>query len=90
MWKTIGGFVVSNFAEVFVKELVKEVSKSKKPEPQPPARKAASVPNTTMSEPQKPIPFAKGQVMVFEWVPTSKQEVDEPDANEQAKPSATV
>jgi hypothetical protein len=31
MWKTIGGFVVSNFSEVFVKELVKEVSKSKKP-----------------------------------------------------------
>jgi len=30
MWKTIGGFVVSNVAEVFVKKLVKEMSKPKK------------------------------------------------------------
>jgi hypothetical protein len=31
MWRTIDGFIVSNFAKVFVKELVKEVSKTKKP-----------------------------------------------------------
>jgi hypothetical protein len=86
MWKTIGGFVVSNFAEVFVKELVKEIKQPKKPAPQQ-VRHAASVPKTTKSEPQEPITFTKGQVMVFEWVPTSKQETDDPDAKGQGGPS---
>jgi len=82
MWKTIGGFVVSNFAEVFVKELVKEISQPKKPTVQQ-VQHAASAPNTTKMEPREPITFTKGQVMVFEWVPTSKQETDDPDAKVQ-------
>lgn len=79
--------MVSNFAEVFVKELVKEVSKSKKVA-QKPGRHAASAPNITKSEPQEPITFTKGQVMVFEWVPTSKQETDEPNATGRGEPSS--
>ena len=82
MWKTIGGFVVSNFAEVFVKELVKEISQPKKPAILQ-VRHAASAPNTTKSESQELITFTKGQVMVFEWVPTSKQETDDPDSKVQ-------
>jgi hypothetical protein len=75
MWKTIGGFVVSNFTEVFVKELVKEISKPKKPARPNKDRNAVSASTTTKGEPQQPITFTKGQVMVFEWVPTSKQEI---------------
>jgi len=74
--------VVSNFAEVFVKELVKEISQPKKTTVQQ-VRHAASAPNTTKIGPQEPITFTKGQVMVFEWVPTSKQETDDPDAKVQ-------
>ena len=66
--------MVSNFAEVFVKELVKEVTKAKKnPAPQQQIS-AASVAKPTKNDPQQPIAFAKGQVMILEWVPTSKQE----------------
>jgi len=65
--------VVSNFAEVFVKELVKEVTKAKNPAPQQQSN-AASVAKPTKDGPQQPIAFAKGQVMILEWVPTSKQE----------------
>ncbi len=75
MWKTIGGFVVSNFTEVFVKELVKEISKSKKPATPHQERQHAPASTISKREPQEPITFTKGQVMVFEWVPTSKQEV---------------
>ena len=74
--------MVSNFAEVFVKELVKEISQPKKPAVQQ-VRLAVSAPNATNSEPQEPITFTKGQVMVFEWVPTSKQEANDPDAKVQ-------
>jgi hypothetical protein len=88
MWKTIGGFVVSNFAEVFVKELVKEIKQPKKPHVQQ-VRHAASAANTPKNEPQEPITFTKGQVMVFEWVPTSKQETDDPDVKVQNEPSAS-
>jgi hypothetical protein len=86
MWKTIGGFVVSNFAEVFVKELVKEISKPKKPAPQQ-ERHVAYASKTTMNEPQKSLTFTKGQVMVLEWVPTSKRETDDPDTKGQGLPS---
>ncbi|HXY55525.1 MAG TPA: hypothetical protein VEM40_12725 [Nitrospirota bacterium] len=87
MWKTIGGFVVSNFAEVFVKELVKEVTKANKPAPQQ-QRNTASVSKPTKNDPQQPIAFAKGQVMVLEWVPTSKQETNDQDTEQETGPSA--
>jgi len=65
MWETIGGFIVSNFAEVFVKELVKEIKQPKKSAPQQ-VRHVTSTPKTAKSAPQIPINFTKGQVMVFE------------------------
>lgn len=89
MWKTIGGFVVGSFAEVFVKELVKEFSKPNTPAPpQQQERHAASAPKTTKNGPQQPLTFAKGQVMVFEWVPASKQETDDQDTRGREAPSA--
>ena len=88
MWKTIGGFVVSNFAEVFVKELVKEVTKANKPAPQQQRNTASISKSKTKNEPQQSIAFTKGQVMVLEWVPTSKQETDDQDPEQEAGPSA--
>lgn len=38
MWKIIGGFVVSSVAEVLVKEIVKEIRKPRKPEPEKPLK----------------------------------------------------
>ncbi len=66
MWKTIGGFVVSNVAEMFAKELVKEISNpSKLAVPQRTAQ-TGQAPNkpTTRSTPYL---FKRPQVMVFEW-----------------------
>jgi hypothetical protein len=87
MWRTIDGFIVSNFAKVFVKELVKEVSKTKKPALQK-VKHTTSAPKKTMIETQKPLTFAKGHVMVFEWVPTSKQETNDPETKDRGAPSA--
>jgi hypothetical protein len=58
MWNIIGGFVVSSVAEVFVKEIVKEIRKPKKPEKEKPAKASA-----------EPLKHSKGQVMVLDWVP---------------------
>jgi len=85
MWNTIGGFVISNFAEVFVKELVKEIKQPKKSASKQ-VHHVASAPKATKSEPQVPISFTNGQVMIFEWVPTSQQEADEPEVKGQEKP----
>jgi len=79
MWNTIGGMVVSSFAEVFVKELVKEVKKAKPAPPQ--VRHTAPAPKATKNEPNESLTFSKGQVMIFEWVPVAKQETDDQDKN---------
>jgi len=76
MWTTIGGFVVSSFAEAFVKELVKEVKKTNQPAPSK-AGHVATAPKATKNEPKESLTFSKGQVMVFEWVPAAKQETDD-------------
>lgn len=79
MWKTIGGFVVSNVAEVFVKELVKEISRPKKPVPRrPPPKAHTAVKPATETKSAAPLTFSKGQVMVFEWVPAEQKKVNEP------------
>ena len=70
--------MVSSFAEVFVKELVKEVKRANKPAP-PQVRHAASVSKTLQNAPGESLTFTKGQVMIFEWVPAVKQEMDDQD-----------
>jgi hypothetical protein len=70
MWKIIGGFVVSSVAEVFVKEIVKEIRKPRKPEPE--------------EAPEKPLKHSKGQVMVLDWVPRKARPAVKPAIKKKA------
>jgi hypothetical protein len=58
MWNVIGGFVISSIAEVFVKEIVKEIKK--------PGKTAVPL----QEAPDKRLKYTKGQVMVLEWIPS--------------------
>lgn len=75
MWNIIGGFVVSSVAEVFVKELVKEIKKPRKPQPQKEAREKAA---------ESPIKHSEGQVMILDWVPRKPAAKKRPRAKRKA------
>jgi len=60
MWNVIGGFIVSSIAEVFVKEIVGEIKKPRKP----------SAPQE--AAPAKHLKHTKGQVMILDWVPAQE------------------
>lgn len=60
MWGVIGGFLVSNFAEVLVKEVVKEVVRE------------IGKKDIDSTHKKKPLSFSSGQVVILEYVPVSK------------------
>jgi hypothetical protein len=68
MWNVIGGFVISSIAEVFVKEIVKEIKRPGKPS-SPPQEEA----------PAKHLKHTKGQVMILDWVPSQKETSPPPE-----------
>jgi len=63
MWNVIGGFVISGIAEVFVKEIVKEIRKPGKPEASP------------QETPAKHLRHTKGQVIILDWMPAHESEL---------------
>ncbi|MCX8028312.1 MAG: hypothetical protein N3A62_10750 [Thermodesulfovibrionales bacterium] len=58
MWGVIGGYLVSNFAEVLVKEVVKEVVKE-----------IGKKDKDSLQQQKKPLSFSSGQVMIIDYIP---------------------
>ena len=78
MGKIVGGFAVGDMAAVFVKELMKEISKPGKPLPPRPSPKAQTAAKTGR-EANTAAPLTLQETgKAFERVPAEQKEVFEP------------